>query len=132
MGLLSKVGSTGEGAQNASLRAEVARLQQEVERLRLQQAGVHPASALVEAMRDADLAADTADSSATMYVSALAMRSELREILTLLKATVEDFEVRLQRLDRGLDPAATAVELDLRSHDPAVRAAAPDQPRARQ
>ncbi|MFN3215952.1 MAG: hypothetical protein ACE367_05620 [Acidimicrobiales bacterium] len=112
MGLFANVRASGDTAQTADLRAEIARLEDEVDRLRLQQAGVHPGGALVEAMRNADVAADTADSSATMYVSALAIRSELAQMLGLLKGAVEDFELRLERLDRGLDRAATALAAD--------------------
>lgn len=112
MGLFANVRASGDAAHTADLRAEIARLEDEVDRLRLQQAGVHPGGALVEAMRHADVAADTADSSATMYVSALAIRSELSQMLSLLKGAVEDFELRLERLDRGLDRAATALAHD--------------------
>jgi hypothetical protein len=112
VGLFANVRASGDAAQTADLRAEIARLEDEVDRLRLQQAGVHPGGALVEAMRHADVAADTADSSATMYVSALSIRSELAQMLGLLKGAVEDFELRLERLDRGLDRAATALAAD--------------------
>jgi len=103
-------------ANATELRAEIARLQDEVDRLRLQQAGVHPGGSLVDAMQRADRAGDTADSAATMYVSSLAIRSELAQLLALLKASVEDFELRLQRLDRGLNEASIALAADDGEH----------------
>jgi hypothetical protein len=104
--------SGGDDAEVVELRAEIARLQDEVDRLRLQGAGVHPGSALLDALSHGDRAADTADSAATMYLSSLSIRSELSHLLSLLKATVSDFELRLERLDRGLDVAATAFAAD--------------------
>ncbi len=81
------------------LAAENLRLKEEVERLRLSKAGAHPGATLAETMQAADAAADTADTAAAMYGSAMLIRAELLTLLGLFKDTAADLERRLEQLD---------------------------------
>lgn len=86
------------------LAAENLRLKEEVERLRLSRAGAHPGATLAETMRAADAAADTADTAAAMYGSAMLIRAELLTLLGLFKNTAADLERRLEQLDYQAEP----------------------------
>ena len=88
-----------------ALKAENLQLKEEVERLRLRNAGAHPAAALADALHAADEVGDVADDALTMYAASMVIRSELGELLSLFKATIEDYERRLDLLGEG--PAAT-------------------------
>lgn len=81
-----------------ALKAENLHLKEEIERLRLRNAGAHPAAALADALQSADDAGDSADDALTMYASSMVIRSELIELLALFKSSVEDYERRLEML----------------------------------
>ncbi len=97
-----------------SLKAENLHLKEEIERLRLRNAGAHPAGALADALRSSDEAGDSADDAMTMYTSSMVIKSELLDLLRLFKHTIAEFELRLERLgedDLELSESPSAVEL---------------------
>ena len=91
-----------------ALKAENLHLKEEIERLRLRNAGAHPAAALADALQSSDGAADSADDALTMYASSMVIRSELIELLALFKSTIHDYERRLEMLTES--PSVTAAE----------------------
>jgi hypothetical protein len=98
-----------------ALRAENLHLKEEIERLRLRNAGAHPAAALAEAMQSADDAGDSADDALTMYASSMIIRGELLDLLALFKSTVTEFEARLERLgDAEAELAESDAIIELR------------------
>lgn len=110
---------TGDGAigdlELEALRAENLHLKEEIERLRLRNAGAHPAAALAEALRSADEAGDSTDDAMTIFASSMVIRSELLDLLALFKTTIADFEDRLDRLgDPELTVDGEAADTDLR------------------
>ncbi len=112
----TKSADTGVGdLELEALKAENLHLKEEVERLRLRNAGAHPATALAEAMRSADDAGDSADDALTMYASSMIIRSELLDLLGLFKTTVTEFEARLERLgDADAEMAESEAIIELR------------------
>ncbi|MEM7284970.1 MAG: hypothetical protein AAF480_01340 [Actinomycetota bacterium] len=92
-----------------ALRAENLHLKEEVERLRLRNAGAHPASALADALASADDAGDSADDALTMFASAMVIRSELMDLLALFRSTIDDYERRLELLTA--EPAVPDIDL---------------------
>ena len=104
----TKAGDTSIGnLELEALKAENLHLKEEIERLRLRNAGAHPAGALAEALRSSDEAGDSADDAMTMFASSMVIRGELLDLLGLFKSTVADFE---QRLDRLGETESTTVE----------------------
>lgn len=98
-----------------SIKAENLHLKEEVERLRLRNAGAHPAAALADALRSSDHAGDTADDAMTMYTSSKVIQSELLDLLGLFKTTLASFEERLDRLGAaGPDSEDAFLSVDLR------------------
>ena len=93
-----------------ALKAENLHLKEEIERLRLRNAGAHPAAALADALQSADDAGDSADDALTMYASSMVIRSELIELLALFKSTIQDYERRLEMLTGA--PASVEVSRD--------------------
>lgn len=81
-----------------ALKAENLHLKEEIERLRLRNAGAHPAAALADALQSSDEAGDSADDALTMYASSMVIRSELMDLLALFKSTIADYEGRLDQL----------------------------------
>ena len=102
-----------------ALKAENLHLKEEIERLRLRNAGAHPAAALADALQSSDEAGDSADDALTMYASSMVIRSELMDLLALFKSTIADYEARLDQL-ASIDVAAgddAVIELDEQSDD---------------
>ena len=102
-----------------ALKAENLHLKEEIERLRLRNAGAHPAAALADALQSSDEAGDSADDALTMYASSMVIRSELMDLLALFKSTIADYEARLDQL-ASIDVAASddaVIELDEQSDD---------------
>lgn len=102
-----------------ALKAENLHLKEEIERLRLRNAGAHPAAALADALQSSDEAGDSADDALTMYASSMVIRSELMDLLALFKSTIADYEARLDQL-ASIDVAAgddAVIELDEQSVD---------------
>ncbi len=108
-----------------ALKAENLHLKEEIERLRLRNAGAHPAAALADALQSSDDAGDSADDALTMYASSMVIRSELIELLDLFKTTIQDYERRLEILTESptmsiaetADDAAAEAEADEETED---------------
>lgn len=98
-----------------ALKAENLHLKEEIERLRLRNAGAHPAAALADALQSSDDAGDSADDALTMYASSMVIRSELIELLDLFKTTIQDYERRLEILTES--PTMSIAEADEETED---------------
>lgn len=102
-----------------ALKAENLQLKEEIERLRLRNAGAHPAAALADALLSSDDAGDNADDALTMFASSMVIRSELIELLALFKSTIQDYERRLEMLTEGPSTGVHAADDDLEHLDDA-------------
>ena len=100
-----------------ALKAENLHLKEEIERLRLRNAGAHPAAALADALQSADDAGDSADDALTMYASSMVIRSELIDLLAMFKATINDYERRLELLTAEPTINGTVVAADAQALD---------------
>ena len=110
-----------------ALKAENLHLKEEIERLRLRNAGAHPAAALADALQSSDDAGDSADDALTMYASSMVIRSELMDLLSLFKSTIADYERRLELLtSMPTTGAEDEIVIDLDDEDTDVEVEADD------
>jgi hypothetical protein len=92
------VGMPQGGDQRVNAEVENLYLREEIDRIRLSQAGAHPATSMVDALRTAEVAADVGDSVTSMYAQALAVHQEVLNLVQLLRRSLGAFEDRMAQV----------------------------------
>lgn len=103
-----------------ALQAENLRLKEELDRVKLRNAGAHAGAHLAQALEAVDDAGDTADEAVTMYASSMVIRQELQSLLRMLTRTIEEFDQRLERLDHRAEFPLKALNTVLSSDGPGL------------
>lgn len=103
-----------------ALEAENLRLKEELDRVKLRNAGAHAGAHLAQALEAVDDAGDTADEAVTMYASSMVIRHELQSLLRMLTRTIEEFDQRLERLDHRAEFPLKALNTVLSSDGPGL------------
>ena len=118
----TKLCATSEGDTQSDTNEEAERLYllEELDRLRLNQLGAHPASRMAELMRAVDDAGDSADSAAAMYAQALSIRNEMLNLVRLLQATLVGFEGRLHVASGKEDPGTPTTSAQMSMEHPPI------------